>query len=898
MSDAGDIPGQRLLALCSKDWAGDPDRRMTTFENAMLEECLTLGRSSESSVFKSYLAKAVRASIDAGNPKLARRLLAEEPFSPSILSEVKDITNVAIRNTGWPGTWAWPTDLEDLQFLIDHGASVSSVDDRGDTPLILSCRQGDFELFKFLLEVGAADEGGLEHQAIHTPQNLLQVAWRGLLESEPYGTADGFWKNNLDTTWCGIVTLLLDKENIFSSDGPCLVTLLHMACVQGHLAYVRQLLDYGVNINVPADYFEQRVCVYGSAIHAAARGGHRDIIELLLSRGAKPNEKLACKLPFSFRGHLWRPLLAPLDIILVCGHDLAICEALGTTVGEYQLLLTEVAVEGEIELVKRLLKVGARLDEVPDTQSLEAIRLLRANGSKVDHGRLRKYAAGCECVEVLRYVVDEFGPPLSTDECLAIARSPLHDPRDMLGFLINESGLDVNHVFHDTEHNQVTNLLKIACLDFNWEAVKSLLKEGADPTCPGLPETALEIVRGQAVNLGPLDYRSQRHYKRTLESLSKHSTTCGHTGDAPTPLEFGPPSFPSFNESLKEVNLDDDHASVEADAINTERDGFLDKGGSPPRAKPTGAMSVPDIYGVFGYTALQDLGAIRIVEIQPSRDGEAFIECRLVHTNLASRPEYEALSYVWGTQTEMGNPSIALNERKFFVTPNLWSAMHCLRHETETRMMWIDAICINQNHIQERNQQVSLMGDIYRGAKQVLIWLGEEADDSHLVFEQMHIAEDGSGSFEGQISKAYEKFCRRPWFYRTWVLQEIALSKRATVVCGRDTISMEDFRASLPEASLHPLQTPDVTSHLEAICRLGVGLLERASAGQVLACAMFCKATNLKDKVYGLLGILDHLDIEVDYNLDISTIFQNFTRAIIQTEGLGVLHQWHPTTSP
>lgn len=896
MSDAGEIPGQRLLALCSEEWAVSPRRRMTTFENAMLEECLTLGRLSESSVFKSCFAKAVRASIDAGNPKLARRLLAEEPTSHSTLSEVKDIANIAIRQTRWPGSWAWPTDLKDLQLLVDHGASVSSVDDRGDTPLILACRRGDCELFKFLLEVRAAGEGGLmEQQAIHNPHNLLQVAWRGLLELKPDGTINRFREKNLETTWCGIVMLLLDRENTFSSDEPCLVALLHVACVQRHLAYVRRLLDYGVNINVPVDCFEDEVGVYGSAIHAAARGGHQDIVELLLSRGAKPNEKLACILPFSFRERLWttsrwKPLLAPLDIILVCGHDLAICEALGTTMGEYQLLLTEVAVEGEIELVKRLLKVGARLDEVPNTQSLEAIRLLRTNGSKVDHGRLRKYAAGCECVEVLRYVVEEFGPALSTDECLAIAQSCSCDPRDMLEFLIKESSLEVNHVFHDTGDNQVTNLLKIACLEFNWRGVTFLLEEGADPTCPGLPETALDIVRGQAANLGPLGFMPRLNYEKVVESLSKHSTTGGLPGDAPTLSESGPPSFQSFNEIPEEVNLDDGHASVEADVINAEREGLLDEGGSPPRARPTEAMSVSDTYGVFEYTAFHDLGAIRIVEIQPSRDGKAFIECRIVHTNLASRPEYEALSYAWGTQTEMGYPSIALNGRKFLVTTNLWSAMHCLRHETETRTMWIDAICINQNHIQERNQQVSLMGDIYRGAKQVLIWLGEEADDSHMVFEQMHITGDGPSSFKGQTLEAFGKICCRPWFYRTWVLQEIALSKTATVVCGRDTKSMKKFLPEkLPDQGFHPLQGRDAIHHFKELGQLRAGV---GRASKVLACAMFCNATDLKDKVYGLLGMLDHLDIQVDYNLDISTIFQNFTRAIIQTEGLHILHQY------
>lgn len=103
-------------------------------------------------------------------------------------------------------------------------------------------------------------------------------------------------------------------------------------------------------------------------------------------------------------------------------------------------------------------------------------------------------------------------------------------------------------------------------------------------------------------------------------------------------------------------------------------------------------------------------------------------------------------------------------------------------------MIWIDAIFINQSHVQERNQQVSLVGDIYQNARQVFIWLYEEADDSHLVFEQMHVAGHGSRDIDRRTSRAYKKLCNRPWFQRTWVLQEVALSREATVVCGRDWI--------------------------------------------------------------------------------------------------------------
>lgn len=295
----------------------------------------------------------------------------------------------------------------------------------------------------------------------------------------------------------------------------------------------------------------------------------------------------------------------------MCGHDLAICDALGTTKGEYQILLNEVVVEGKIELANRLLEFGVRLDEVPNTQSLEAISVLRAHGSRIDHERLRKHAATRGYAEVLRYVVDEFGPALSMDECFTITRDLVgfYDPRLMLGFLIKDSGLDVNYVFHDTGSNQVTNLLKIASLEFNWLAI-----------------TFLDIVRCQAVHLGPLDYSSRHDYETIVDALTRDSAR----NESSSPV--------SSSENMAELSLDDDHVSADADFINSEREGPLSEIDSPARATPTRAMSVPDAYKAFEYDALQDLGAIRIVEIQPSQDGEDFIVCRLEHTNLASRP--------------------------------------------------------------------------------------------------------------------------------------------------------------------------------------------------------------------------------------------------------------------
>ncbi|KAM0453621.1 hypothetical protein ACHAPV_008955 [Trichoderma viride] len=123
---------------------------------------------------------------------------------------------------------------------------------------------------------------------------------------------------------------------------------------------------------------------------------------------------------------------------------------------------------------------------------------------------------------------------------------------------------------------------------------------------------------------------------------------------------------------------------------------------------------------------------IRILSLAPSANLSDPIHVELSVVKLADDPIFTALSYVWGTSTEQ--LSITCNGEQFDVTENLDSALRHLRSEDNERILWIDAICINQKDKLERGYQVGLMKDIYRMASTVVIWLGEADVDSDLVF--------------------------------------------------------------------------------------------------------------------------------------------------------------------
>ncbi|KAF6806273.1 hypothetical protein CSOJ01_08932 [Colletotrichum sojae] len=113
---------------------------------------------------------------------------------------------------------------------------------------------------------------------------------------------------------------------------------------------------------------------------------------------------------------------------------------------------------------------------------------------------------------------------------------------------------------------------------------------------------------------------------------------------------------------------------------------------------------------------------IRLLRILPGTWSEA-IQLELFVVSLDAKPHYRALSYAWGSATETRR--VTFGGQPFEVTTNLFKALRRLRKVAEALEMWVDAICIDQDGHTEKTEQVSLMGEIYAGAFEVIIWLGD-----------------------------------------------------------------------------------------------------------------------------------------------------------------------------
>lgn len=122
----------------------------------------------------------------------------------------------------------------------------------------------------------------------------------------------------------------------------------------------------------------------------------------------------------------------------------------------------------------------------------------------------------------------------------------------------------------------------------------------------------------------------------------------------------------------------------------------------------------------------------RLLRVLPQHNDSQLIELDIQHFIHGEQP-CQALLYMWGNYDECH--TVLINDRPFGVRQNLWSFFdHLQRLSTKTpedaTWYWIDAICIDQSYVRERNHQVQLMAQIYSTASEVLVWLGEAENES------------------------------------------------------------------------------------------------------------------------------------------------------------------------
>ncbi|PON27081.1 hypothetical protein TGAM01_v204030 [Trichoderma gamsii] len=240
----------------------------------------------------------------------------------------------------------------------------------------------------------------------------------------------------------------------------------------------------------------------------------------------------------------------------------------------------------------------------------------------------------------------------------------------------------------------------------------------------------------------------------------------------------------------------------------------LRKRRSPSTAspQPNHTRRAKKITSFHHYEPLEHLHPqIRLLELLPGKPGSR-ISIKLHTVSLNDNPEYEALSYCWGPPKPSYEIFIHVNNHNnneanktdqpaespfsFTVGRNLRKALDDLRHQSHPRLIWNDAICINQKDNVEKGYQIQLMHEIYSRASTVCAWLDHNVRPKTSVFDDLELLGKGvelddfhDPSYWYPVADIF----RNEYWRRLWVQQELILATKVDVYCRRDVFSGEQL---------------------------------------------------------------------------------------------------------
>lgn len=344
---------------------------------------------------------------------------------------------------------------------------------------------------------------------------------------------------------------------------------------------------------------------------------------------------------------------------------------------------------------------------------------------------------------------------------------------------------------------------------------------------------------------------------------------------------------------------------------------------------------------------------IRLLELLP---GRGTIRCRLRVADLETvKGTYEPISYCWRTPQNKihhhhhhhhmhptGSLMMGVATRQGFriqvdgtgvtISENLHAALLRIRRsrqgpgtgsgeEGEARVLWADALCINQADTAEKSIQVAMMRDIYQGGRRTLSWLGGSSFWSEIAFgtierRKWHPRGDCGKAQQlegnpcttsawawGEASNSLRRLrgrlwdyifgvsltwtFKRPYFERVWVIQEVAKSPRVTVLCGRHEVDWDALASEIRSTGSHP--GPGTLPFLTIDDMRRRRLSGTWGLPEVMKRLRHTQATDARDKLYSVLGLVTDsqktIPVHVDYSRDVDDIFLEFSRNVILTTG-------------
>lgn len=337
-----------------------------------------------------------------------------------------------------------------------------------------------------------------------------------------------------------------------------------------------------------------------------------------------------------------------------------------------------------------------------------------------------------------------------------------------------------------------------------------------------------------------------------------------------------------------------------------------------------------------------DKGEFRLIILRPKKqdDPEDIVRCEMFTCSLRNCPPYFALSYAWGDISDTRKILVGREDISIRVSASLESALRALRDLKKSRLLWADAISINQHDPSEKADQVRLMTRIYQKAESVAVWLGPRSGDSDLAMDLINEVSKGAAitqvitkrtpaPFSEQNFAAVVALFDREYWHRLWVVQEVfnARDTSIDVHCGSAMLPWEAFKTAsnvfrehkdVLERSFYPgysnsyYQARSFESYpavlvnggpsslarigTRAEFRNGANLTEPMLFQDLLEVMRHCRrklTSKAEDKVFGILGVLSEKvrnEIKVDYSIPVKDVYISIFRTIVEkTDSLDIL---------
>ena len=354
---------------------------------------------------------------------------------------------------------------------------------------------------------------------------------------------------------------------------------------------------------------------------------------------------------------------------------------------------------------------------------------------------------------------------------------------------------------------------------------------------------------------------------------------------------------------------------------------------------------------LFVHAPLARASDFRLIEVLPSQRPDGAL-CARIHTRSLEDPDakasYTALSYTWGDPED--TVPMQVDGKRFDITRNLDAALRRFRDDViapangearsstqhaaagdaapwPSKLLWVDAISIDQSNHGEKSSQVARLPRIYRSAAAILAWLGPPDPDTPLAFSKICAALERYRLLTGPSPPptiprwaaamladelmlcdddpddattwaAVQALFDRPWWSRVWAAQEGSTAVPTYIACGPERLALEDALTFAVLMGLNEQDDEDAASLVYGISSFVYMLhtlrsQRRAptSESELLNTLITCRhhdATDPRDKVYGILGMVSpraSARLLPDYARDLVDVYTDVVQYQLETSG-------------